>query len=99
MKLSKVMMLGVFLAISVALFASASSAREEHEQKKIKILNEAAAALLKINPELSAALSKLANEEATKMDHHKKKMMLKAKKEIKLKAAQADAPKDSKEKK
>ncbi len=68
MKLVKGWMLGLFALGLVVLLSSTSFAEKGHEQRKIKLLNDAAEALKQSNPQLADGLTKFANEEAAEKE-------------------------------
>ena len=64
MKSLKAVVIGLAVIGSVVAISLVSFADEGHMKEKIKTLNEAAAALKQSSPDLSAGLSKYAEEEA-----------------------------------
>jgi hypothetical protein len=64
MKLFKGMLMGMVVAGVMILLSSVSFADKGHEQEKIKLLNDSAAALQASNPILAASLTTYANDEA-----------------------------------
>ncbi len=64
MRLFKGMLMGVVVTGFMVLLSSVSYAKQGHEQEKIKLLNDSAAALQVSNPWLAASLTKYANDEA-----------------------------------
>ncbi len=68
MKSLKTMMMGLAATGVIVLLSSVSFANEAQDQAKIAVLNDAAAALVKSNPELSQSLTKFALQEATEKE-------------------------------
>ncbi len=82
MKLSRAVVMGLVVSGSIVLLSSISFAAKDKEKDQIKVLNDAAAALKESNPDLSADLTKYANEEAKEMGGKKgEKKELEGKKE------------------
>ncbi|MBF0479993.1 MAG: hypothetical protein HQL26_10965 [Candidatus Omnitrophica bacterium] len=71
MKLSRSLMMGLAAAGLVVLLSSVSFADEGMGKDKVKLLNESALALQQSNPDLSAALTKYATEEANEVKDEK----------------------------
>src|SRR5258708_619960 len=84
MRLLKGVLMGVVVTSCMVLLSSLSFAEKGHEQKKIKLLNESAAALKASNPDLAAKLTEYANDEANELKDKKegKKEMEGAKEDV-----------------
>jgi hypothetical protein len=65
MKSLRIMMVGFVVTGAIVLLSSASFADEAQDQAKIRMLNDAAVALVKSNPDLAQRLTKFALQEAT----------------------------------
>ncbi len=69
MKSFKMMMVGLTVTGVVVLLSSTSFSAEGKEQAKVKLLNDAAVALVKLNPDLAQRLTKFALQEAVEKEN------------------------------
>ena len=90
MRLLKSAVMGIMVAVFMVLLSAASFAKQGHEQEKIKLLNDSAAALQVSNPALADSLSKYANDEAQEVKEKKegKKQMEGAEETMKMRRAE-----------
>jgi hypothetical protein len=68
MKPLKILMVGLFAGGVIVLLSSVSLAGDAQDQVKVKMLNDAAIALVKSNPDLAQRLTNFAIEEATEKE-------------------------------